>query len=146
MARGWVCCPSGGKHVSPLDHCHQLLSERTELTFDKSYRKRRLLVNQAYEDSKSPCGWHTQDLEQTVDAQVEDDALEEFYESIPSFYKSDVVKDFRQCLPRQVQSKKLGTMVGFLRRTLSSNSNPASKNRYINAASEVNNVHLRPVW
>ena len=122
---------------------HQLVSERTELTFDKSYRKRRLLVNQAYEDSKSPCGWHTQDLEQTVDAQAEDDALEEFYESIPSFYKSDVVKDLRQCLPRQVQSKKLGTMVGFLRRTLLSNSNPASKNRYINAASEVNNVHLR---
>ena len=82
-------------------------------------------------------------LEQTVDALAEDDALEEFYESIPGFYKSDVVKDLRQCLPRQVQSKILGTMVGFLRRTLLSNSTSAlMKNRrlaiYINAASEVN--------
>ena len=82
-------------------------------------------------------------LEQTVDALGEDDALEKFYESIPGFYKSDVVKDLRQCLPGKVQSKILSTMVEFLRRTLSSNSTSASmKNRrlaiYVNAASDVN--------
>ena len=82
-------------------------------------------------------------LEQTIDALGEDDALEEFYESIPGFYKSDVVKDLRQCLPRSVQAKILGTMVGFLGRTLLSNSTSGSmKNRrlaiYINAASDVN--------
>ena len=38
---------------------HQVLSDRTELTFGKSYRKRRLLVNRVYEDSNSPCVWHT---------------------------------------------------------------------------------------
>ena len=33
-----------------------------------------------------------------VDTLGEDDALEKFYESMPVFYKFDVVKDFPQCL------------------------------------------------
>lgn len=81
-------------------------------------------------------------LEWMVDTLDEDDSLEKFYESMPGFYKSDVIKDFPQCLPRNVRSKILSTMVRFLHRTLTSNSISVSvKNRrlaiYLNAASGV---------
>lgn len=112
----------------------------------KSYRQRILVgVEGAAEETASELSSEidVRVLEQTVDALGEDDALEKFYESIPGFYKSDIVKDLRQCLPGKVQSKILSTMVEFLGRALSSNSTSASmKNRrlaiYVNAASDVN--------
>ena len=58
----------------------------------------------------------------TLDALSEDDAREKFLELIPGFYKSDAAKDLRQCLPKDVQSKMRHTLVGFLSRTLLSNS------------------------
>jgi hypothetical protein len=51
----------------------------------------------------------------------EDDALEKFFESIPGFYKSDVVKDLPRCLPEEVRSKISNRLVEFLRHTLLSN-------------------------
>ena len=51
----------------------------------------------------------------------EDDAREKFFESIPGFYKSDVVKDLPRCLPEEVRSKISNRLVEFLRHTLSSN-------------------------
>jgi hypothetical protein len=61
-------------------------------------------------------------LNWTIDSLDEDDSLEKFFEFIPGFYKSEVVKDLQQSLPEEVQSKLLGALIGFLGRTLSSNS------------------------
>lgn len=61
-------------------------------------------------------------LDLTLDAMGEDGAQENFYESIPGFYKSDVVKDLRQRLPKELQLKIRHTLVGLFRRTLLSNS------------------------
>ena len=60
-------------------------------------------------------------VEWTIDALSEDDALEEFLEAIPGFYRSDVVKDLRQCLLLRFQLGTLFTMGEFLNRTFSSN-------------------------
>ena len=60
----------------------------------------------------------------TIDALSEDDALEELFEAVPGFYKSDVVKDLQQHLDHWVRINNVRT--GFLARTLSSNSISAS--------------------
>jgi len=65
-------------------------------------------------------------LNWTIDALGEDDALEGFFECVPGFYKSSVVKDLRQRLPYRVEMKIIDTLVEFLDRTLSSNSVPES--------------------
>jgi hypothetical protein len=61
-------------------------------------------------------------LEWTVDALAEDDAQEKFFESLPGFYKSDLVRDPLHGLPEEIEWKILGILNEFLRRTLSSNS------------------------
>jgi hypothetical protein len=61
-------------------------------------------------------------LNWTIDSLDEDDSLEKFFEFIPGFYKSEVVKDLQQSPTEEVQSKILGALIGFLDRTLSSNS------------------------
>ena len=61
-------------------------------------------------------------LDLALNALGEDDAWEKFFESIPGFYKSDVVKDFRRCLPNKVRSRVHHTLVEFFRRTILSNS------------------------
>jgi hypothetical protein len=81
-------------------------------------------------------------MEWTIDTLSEDDALEQFFETIPGFYKSVLVKDLRQCLPGTVQWKILHTLAGYLHRTLSSNlvSGPVKVRRLaicLNAASEI---------
>jgi hypothetical protein len=85
-------------------------------------------------------------MEWTVDALGEDDTLEKFFETIPGFYRSAVVKNLRQNLPENVESKVLGTLDIFLRRTLSSNSVSGSIKGhrlaiYLNTASEVRTPH-----
>jgi hypothetical protein len=57
-------------------------------------------------------------LDWTANALDEDDALERFIETIPGFYKSDVVED----IPRSVEWSIVGPLGEFMRRTLSSNS------------------------
>ena len=57
-------------------------------------------------------------LDWTANAPDEDDAPERFLETIPGFYKSDMVKD----VPEWVAWSILGPLWGFLLRTLSSNS------------------------
>ena len=61
-------------------------------------------------------------LDLALNALGEDDAWEKFFESIPGFYRSDVVKDLRRCLPNKVRSRVHHTLVEFFRRTLLSNS------------------------
>lgn len=51
----------------------------------------------------------------------DDDALEKFIEALPGFYQSDMIKGLQQRLPEEVRLKILHTLVGFSRRTLSSN-------------------------
>jgi Family of unknown function (DUF6535) len=60
-------------------------------------------------------------LHWTIDTIGEDDSLEKFFEYIPGFYKSEVVKDLRESLSEEVQSKIFGALNGFLDRTLLSN-------------------------
>jgi hypothetical protein len=71
------------------------------------------------------------DLELTGNALGDDEPLGKFYESMPSFYKSDVVEDLRRS---NVRSEMSNTMVRFLHRLgtlrLTSNSISGSvKNR-----------------
>ena len=61
-------------------------------------------------------------VEWTVDALSEDDELEEFFESIPGFYTSDIVSDLHEHLPLGVQKKIEAISGAFLQRTLSSGS------------------------
>ena len=61
-------------------------------------------------------------VEWTIEALSEDDALEELFEAVPGFYKSDVVKDLRRHLPSWGWWKIENVLFGFLARTLSSNS------------------------
>jgi len=56
-----------------------------------------------------------------VDALSENDALEKFFESIPGFYKSDMVKNFPWRLPKELQSTISDTLVELFRLTLISN-------------------------
>ena len=77
-------------------------------------------VQEAVSRQSSEIDTHILDL--TLDAMGEDGAQEIFYESIPGFYKSDVVKDLRQRLPKEIRLKIRHTLVGLFRRTLLSNS------------------------
>jgi len=61
-------------------------------------------------------------LEWTIDALSDDDALEYFFESFPTFYKADLFKDPRHALPEETEWKIMNILNGFLRRTLTSNS------------------------
>lgn len=61
-------------------------------------------------------------LEWTVEALSEDEELEKFFESIPGFYASDVVKDLQGRLPQEVQKKIEAVSSSFLKHTLSSGS------------------------
>ena len=65
-------------------------------------------------------------LESTLGALRDDDALEKFTQALPGFYQSDIIKDLQQRLPEEVRLKILRTLVGFSRRTLSSNEIPVS--------------------
>jgi hypothetical protein len=65
-------------------------------------------------------------LDLALNALGEDDGWEKFFESIPGFYKSYVVKDFRRCLPNKVRSRVHHTLVEFFHRTILSNSIPRS--------------------
>jgi len=77
-------------------------------------------VEEAISARSSELDTHVLDL--TLDALGEDDAREKFLEFIPGFYRSDAVKDLRQCLPKNVQSKIHHTLVDLFSRTLLSNS------------------------
>src|SRR6266851_5602580 len=57
-------------------------------------------------------------LDWTAHALDEDDALEKFIETIPGFYKSDIVKDIPESIERSIQRP----LTNFIYRTLSSNS------------------------
>jgi hypothetical protein len=57
-------------------------------------------------------------LDWTANALDEDDALERFIETIPGFYKSDVVKD----IPESIEWSIVGPLWEFMHRTLESNS------------------------
>ena len=61
-------------------------------------------------------------LEWTVEALSEDEELEKFFESIPGFYASDVVKNLQGRLPQEVQKKTEAISSSFLKHTLSSSS------------------------
>ena len=79
----------------------------------------------------------------TIDALSEDDALEELFEAVPGFYRSDVVKDLRQDL---LWWETLYSLSGFLGRTLSANSisAPVKIGRLticLNVANEIEPVH-----
>jgi hypothetical protein len=63
-------------------------------------------------------------LNVTLDGLGEDDARENFFESIPGFYQSDVVKDLQRCLTKGVKLRIHLILVAFFRRTLLSNTIP----------------------
>ena len=63
-------------------------------------------------------------LEVTLDGLSEDETREKFFEFIPGFYQSDVVKDLQRRLPKMVKSKVHLILVDFFRRTLLSNTIP----------------------
>jgi len=63
-------------------------------------------------------------LNSTLDGLREDDTREKFFESISGFYRSDVVKDLQQCLPKEVKSKVQFILIDFFRRTLLSDTIP----------------------
>jgi len=81
-------------------------------------------VEEAISRTSSKIDIHVLDL--ALNALGEDDAWEKFFESIPGFYKSDMVKDLRRCLPNNVRSRVHHALVEFFRRTLLSNSIPRS--------------------
>lgn len=81
-------------------------------------------VEEAISRMSSKIDVHVLDL--ALNALGEDDAWEKFFESIPGFYKSNVVKELRRCLPNKVRSRVHHSLVEFFRRTLLSNSIPRS--------------------
>jgi hypothetical protein len=77
-------------------------------------------------------------LDWTANALDKDDALEEFIEAIPGFYKSDVVKD----IPESAEWSIVGPLAEFMQRTLESNSVSRSDKtrrlaRYFDTANEL---------
>ena len=64
---------------------------------------------------------YTHILNLTLDGLGEDDAREIFFESIPGFYQSDVVKNLKRCLTKEVKLRIHLILVAFFRRALSSN-------------------------
>ena len=76
------------------------------------------------EASRQPSVLDTHILEVTLDGLGEDDAREKFFDSIPGFFQSDVVKDLRRCLPKEIQSKIHLILLDFFRRTLMSKTIP----------------------
>jgi Family of unknown function (DUF6535) len=58
----------------------------------------------------------------TVSALGDDDSLEKFTEAIPGFFNSMLVKDLREHLPRDISRRLWDALVGFVDRSLSSNS------------------------
>ena len=63
-------------------------------------------------------------LDLTLDGLSEDNTRESFFESIPGFYQSDVVKDLQQSLTKEVKLRIHLILVAFFRRTLLSNAIP----------------------
>ena len=61
-------------------------------------------------------------LDWTIDALDDDNSLEKFFEAIPGFFKSELVKDLRERLPDDISRRLSNALDGFWRRTLSSNS------------------------
>ena len=61
-------------------------------------------------------------LDWTIGALGEDDVLEQFFDAIPGFFNSQMVKNLKGSLPDMVRSKIVDSLAGFLSRNLSSNS------------------------
>jgi len=61
-------------------------------------------------------------LRWTIDAFGDDDRMEEFFDSLPGFFKSKLVKDLKGKLPDSLRKKFWMAINGFIERTLSSNS------------------------
>ena len=61
-------------------------------------------------------------LDWTIDALGEDDRLEKFFEAIPGFANSQMVKAFQRPLPDMFRSRFVDSLCGLLDRTLLSNS------------------------
>jgi hypothetical protein len=61
-------------------------------------------------------------LDWTIGALGEDDRLEKFFEAIPGFANSQMVKDFQKPLPDMFRSRLVDSVCGLLDRTLLSNS------------------------
>lgn len=70
-----------------------------------------------------------------------DDSLEKFFQSIPGFFGSDLVKNLRIDLSYGLAKRVMETLYGFLNRTLSSNSVPKEdKDRRLKIYKDVVNV------
>ena len=78
----------------------------------------------AEEDSRQPLVIDTHILNSTLDRLAGDETREKFFESIPGFYRSEVIKDLQRYLPTKVKSKIHLTLVDFFCRTLVSNTIP----------------------
>jgi hypothetical protein len=61
-------------------------------------------------------------LSWTIGALGDDDSLERFFEAIPGFFNSKIVYGLRESIPKDLTRKLWDALVGFLGRTLSSNS------------------------
>ena len=61
-------------------------------------------------------------LDWTLGALDDDNSLEKFFEAIPGFFNSKLVKDLRERLPEDISRRLSNALDGFWRRTLSSNS------------------------
>jgi hypothetical protein len=58
----------------------------------------------------------------TISALGDDDSLEKFFEAIPGFFNSKLVKDLERDFPEDILERFWGALDGFMGRTLSSNS------------------------
>ena len=77
----------------------------------------------------------------TIDALGDDDGLEKFFEAVPGFFTSNLVKDLKRDLPKDILDNFWNVLNGFMGRTLSSNSVLESvKSRRVNICKDIMNM------
>ena len=92
---------------------------------EKHYRRRMLGgVEKAAEEavSKQLSKIDVRILDWTITTLGDDDSLKNFFEAIPGFFNSKLVKHLRGGFPEELCNKYRETLMGFVDRTLSSNS------------------------
>jgi len=102
----------------------QPFSSRVEYSIDSLRDRYRRWISGGLEMAAEEARWkrlseiYAHILDWTANALDEDDALEKFIETIPGFYKSDIVKDIPQSVERSITYR----LRKFTNSTLSSNS------------------------
>jgi hypothetical protein len=87
-------------------------------------------------------------LDWTIGALGDDDSLEKFFEAVPGFFNSKVVKDLREDLPDDTSTRLSDTLDRFLIGTLTSNSviDSVKRHRLDITLSAMNFIHDSDVW